>query len=460
MECFAMFHLHGCYIRIVFIVVCGFLLSEATLGNGPSGSQPSIQPAILADFNARVIGTAPAVGRNMAGRNAVTYEHPCLTEWGYAPNAENRKFVVVEPSRQAGPPPLLVYLHAAGGKAAGYAPKYGAMDKEFVLLSVECPDANGPEGWYGWNWAQKDLKAYADTYSPPEQRILATVEWVARKYAVDRNRIYMYGHSMGGSGTLGLGMARGDIFAAIWVGVPAHVDHLWFRMGFPELVAVAGSSPTIPVRQVSHPADYLRQISGVGRPDAPPLIDISSPTDMWSLNQECLVQAAQDGRHLMVFDWEPFGHTQIYDSANPAVLEFPWLQIRKDQAYPVFTHASTDGKYPGMRPKGDKEAGQINAYFRWESISDTPAALSMRLWLVDGKSLNTPIDSPASALVDLTPRRLQAFQITAGHTYRWRLTEADRVIASGSAVADEVGLLTVRQLEITRQRRKLVLERQ
>ena len=42
-----------------------------------------------------------------------------------------------------------------------------------------------------------------------EKRVLSTVEWVVAKFGIDRNRVYLNGISMGGSGSLGIGMIRG-----------------------------------------------------------------------------------------------------------------------------------------------------------------------------------------------------------------------------------------------------------
>jgi len=43
------------------------------------------------------------------------------------------------------------------------------------------------------------------------------------------------------------------------------------------------------------------------------------------------------------------------------------MEIRKNEAYPVFTRASTDQRPPWSNPPGKTdESGQINGYFRWK----------------------------------------------------------------------------------------------
>ncbi len=433
-----------------------FFLSFPVLAD----SAPASRPAIVADFDSTVVEETRA-----STWKVIKYEHEMLKDWGYPDGSPKKPFVVCLPNEKAEHPPMIVYLHGAGGKAYTSLPtKMYGFGPEFVSLSLDCEGPKGPEGWYGLFWAQNDRQKYATTLAPPEQRYLAEIEWVVRKYGIDRNRIYLWGHSMGGSGTLGLGMARGDIFAAIWAGVPAGVDHVWMRMGFPPLLARPRTTQPTSGRAVGSTSqmvpgpDYLRRISGIGLPDAPPVINFSSQTDGWANNQENFIQACHDGRHLLVFCWAPFGHTQNYETANPIALAYPWLSIRKDQAYPVFTDATSDQKYPGLNNKEGDQHGQINVYFRWKAVTDEPAKFQMDLWLADSKVTTRPVSIPESSTADITPRRLQKFKVEAGKSYAWRVAEGDKVLQSGKARPDEVGLLTIPRVTITAQARTLTIE--
>ena len=84
---------------------------------------------------------------------------------------------------------------------------------------------------------------------------------------------------------------------------------------------------------------------------APPyVVDFSSPVDHWSKGQEILINSMQKAKCPLVFAFGPFGHTADISSANIAAVEFPWLNINKDQSYPVFTHAvSTDQVFCRIR---------------------------------------------------------------------------------------------------------------
>ncbi len=456
--------------------VCGLLAGIMVLAGWPvsvpvSGQRSAVSvslgqtssalPAIAADFEAEIVSES-----QQGNRKVVRYEHEMLEAWGYPKGAPKRPFIVVEAATKTERPPLIVYLHGAGAKAEASIPtKIAGFGPEFYSLSLDCAEPRGYEGWYGWFAAAADRQKYAATYSPPEYRLLAEIEWIIRKHNIDRNRVYLWGHSMGGSGTLGLGMARGDIFAAIWAGVPAGIDHVWFRMGFPELEPLspvpspATDKPVGPTSRITHPPDYLRRISGGGLPDAPPIIDFSSQIDSWATNQENFIEACRDGRHLLVFCWAPFGHTQNYQTANPVALAYPWLSIRRDEAYPVFTDATSDQKYPGQWAKDGDQEGQINAYFRWQAVRDEPAKFQIELWLVaDGQGTTRPVSIPPASAADVTLRRLQKFKVQAGTSYAWRFTESEKVIQAGTVQADEIGLLTIPRLTITGTPRVLTIE--
>lgn len=388
-------------------------------------------------------------------RVAAGYGHPLLKEWGYY---TEQKFSVMEPAKASENPPMLVYLHSANGFDYPCVPDVGDIGPEFVLLFLNCGGAHGVDGWWGWDAVKKDPVKYATVYSLGENRILASIDWVARKYTVDRNRIYLCGHSMGGSGTLGIGMARGDIFAAIMAGVPAGVDHAWHRLGLPGRKPPKAGSPPDPDAPAADSVAQLRKVSAYGLPDPPVVLNFSSQTDSWSEGQEQLLKAMHDGRMMTVFCWAPFGHVHEYPTANPAALEFPWLQIRKDQAYPVFTNASTDQKFPGTYSKEPDQAGQINAYFRWKNLTDAPNKFQIELFLVDGKGLKKNMDVPVSSMADVTMRRLQKFKIMEGATYSWQVSQDGKSIQAGTARADEAVLLTVPRVTVTSRPAILTLE--
>ena len=276
--------------------------------------------------------------------------------------------------------------------------------------------------------------------------MLDTIEWVVTHYNIDRNRIYLCGTSMGGCGSLGLGLPNGNIFAAVRVNVPAGTGYASYRLG--------GLAPLPAIDAPPAQRDaWLQRVAAIK--DPPVLVDFSSQTDSWSATQPPLVTAAQVGRLPLVLSWGPFGHPTFasliakYPPCEVA-LAFPWLEIRKNEAYPVFTHASSDQRSPWLNgPAEYDDAGQINAYFRWKNGKDTPTGIALQIWLAHPTIKGTQIKMPDSSTTDITLRRLQQFKVQPGQTYSWQWTRENQMIASGEITPDAANLLTIPQLTVT-----------
>jgi len=297
------------------------------------------------------------------------------------------------------------------------------------VLYLDCRK-NRNDWWWGAHSIKGAPGKYADKYSPTEKRVLTSIEWAIRKYRIDRNRVYLSGISMGGSGSLGIGLCRGDIFAAVNVAVPAGVEHLEARL-------------------------FNKKV-----PDPPILVDFSAQNDRWCRGQERLVAYFKRNRLPLIFCWGPNGHRAEVDAYNSAAVEFPWRSIRRDRAYPVFANASTDQKFPGFRGAAGDQNGQINGFFRWRNIKDTPDEFVIELRLIKGSELKKQAEVPGRSTADVSLRRLQQFETEAKKPYRWRLVRAGKAVRSGKVEADETGLVTIEKLEITSVPANLVLERE
>jgi len=98
--------------------------------------------------------------------------------------------------------PLILFLHGAGERGndvwlvAKHGPPKIVRDKPdfpFIVVSPQCPS--------GQTWGN--------------EVVLALLDEVCAKCAVDKSRVYLTGLSMGGYGTWGLGVAHPEKFAAI-----------------------------------------------------------------------------------------------------------------------------------------------------------------------------------------------------------------------------------------------------
>ena len=218
-----------------------------------------------------------------------------------------------------------------------------------------------------------------------------------------------------------------------------------------------GGFPSAPAAEAS-PAErdaWTRCISGVGLPDPPIVVDFSAQNDNWSKTQPALLQAARAGHLPLVVSWGPFHHPTFTSPIAKfplcdVALAYPWLEIRRNEAYPVFTNASSDQRSPWLGQASTfDESGQINAYFRWKNQNDMPSYFEIQLWLAHPVVANPPLSMPVASTADITLRRLQHFRIQSGATYAWQFVRDGNPVSSGKVTPDAANLLTIPRVTLT-----------
>ena len=411
----------------------------------PAAALAAIAPlATLAAFAPVNTNTTTYVGRTLE-----YYHHGSDPAWHAENPQQEDAFAVMLP--KAGPragAPLYVVLHSAGHALQSCLDCvqhknnhdiYKAPD-DFYALYVDCR-ANSKTDWW-WGAKGKGLDE-----TPVEKRIVATVKWTIEKYGIDPNRVYLAGNSMGGSGTLGIGLRHGDLFAAIKANVPAGVEHCSNRMGF-----------------VGVPADDAEKSAfdkAVGSiPDPPVLVDYSAPNDQWSKGHETFFADLAKHRFAVLGFWGDFGHANadpVIAQHNDIIHAFAWTNLTRNAAYPVFTGASCDSKIDFIFGKGaTKQPGQINGFFRWKNVADTPDSVSVELRLVTAEELNSKFFTPpATAEADVALRRLQRFSVKPGEKAKWTFRTQE-----GEATIGADGLLVVGRLEISSEPAVLTVTKQ
>jgi len=393
-------------------------------------------------------------------REAWGYPAEASGEWAYVPGPEtgvaqqnHNCFYVVAPKNPRENAPLCVVLHSANRTAYDYL-GFACLGRQIenredpAKVMTNSPDdfyslylSSTNAEWWGWSQTRENRAKGINAPPPGELRALETIEWVAARYKIDRNRIYLCGVSMGGCGTLGIGMPHGEIFAAVRADVPAGTGYAAYRMGD------IAPEPAMDAPQTERDA-WLKRAAGVGLPDPPVVVDFSSQQDGWSATQPALVNAAQAGHLPLVLGWGPFGHVTFssliakYPLCDVA-LAYPWLEIRKNEAYPVFTHASSDQRCPWLNAPADYDgSGQMNAYFRWKNKEDAPSSFAMQLWIAH-PAVKDPPAMPDKATADITLRRLQQFKVQPGRSYVWQMIRDGHAIASGMTAPGPNDLLTI-----------------
>jgi predicted esterase len=162
------------------------------------------------------------------------------------------------------PYPLVVMLHGAmsnhrlalkrvfgktnlpgesDAEASRYFPEWD--DVQYIVVA---PYARGTMGYVGI----------------PEDDVIQVIEKCQKDFNIDRNRIYLTGLSMGGGGTLYLGMAYADLFAAIAPVCPAPPDEYFDiaenALNIPVSVHQGGADPVVRPEGTRRIVDELRNI--------------------------------------------------------------------------------------------------------------------------------------------------------------------------------------------------------
>ncbi len=391
------------------ILALGLLLAAATAAHTQEAGWPPVKQK-QSEFT---------------GRKLEVFRHGSRKEWGYA-EPQRDTFLLLHPTAARANAPLYVVLHSAGHdvhSCLACTDKVGNHDiyhapKDFFALYLDCR-ANKGDWWWGIN------KYPGPEVGPTEKRVVDTVRWVTRHYGLDENRVYLCGNSMGGSGTLGIGMRHGDLFAAVKANVPAGVNHVCSRMYFPPR--------TVP--------------ANVTIPDPPVVVVYSAQNDGWSRGHDTFVAGMNERKYALVLYWGPFGHANNHADimkVNDLINSFDWLGVKKNEAYPVFTNASTNDPLPWPNHLADKRAGQINAFFRWKNVRDTPDTFETTLFLVKPTEIKTRFRIPTEATADVSLRRLQKLRIAPGAMVRWTFGAS-----RGKAQADASGCVTLPRLKIT-----------
>jgi hypothetical protein len=427
--------------------------------------------------------------------------HPYLDPKGRATTA---RIVLPNGASATAKLPVRVFLHGFGGSPHAGAPVGG----QFRIYPHD------PDDTYWWG-----MKDPTGATAPPytARRVLHLLAWVLETQpGADRERVYIAGSSMGGAGaaTIGLLWARHFAFAE---GQLAQLIPRNHRPG-----RVATLEPLWGTREANLPdGTTLEDGRAVGvwdRLDLTRLVDESAeardqhlflkhgkddstihfgavvlPSPLTGRSAYAAFAAARVGLYAV---WDEGGHGDLDPVMGGGWWDGDWSRasdpkayLRRDRAFPAFTRSRADGDpgdgsgngkqpwsassgYAGDVPVvGDtgwsgEVAGAINRFLRWDTngVVDTLERFELPLFLVDGAGSAPPragyptkgdrYDGPTPLLVDVTPRRVRAFRCRPGEEIRWTFGAA-----SGRAIADARGEVTVVDVPVTATPTTLVLER-
>ncbi len=286
------------------------------------------------------------------------------------------------------------------------------------------------------------------------RRMLWSIEGVTENFRFDRNRVYLTGGSMGGMGTVGLGLRHPQLFAALEAHVPFTnparsqfygyrvLGEVWQDENWPQLPDGEGQT----LGQRLDDTAYVLSATA----DLPLLKFFNARQDKvidWTQIPE-FIRALGQARQPFICAWDNGGHTGQRPDVSSSFKEFDIYQIRRDRCVPALANASTaDDPGTGDPAEGDP-VGAINDDFRWEVEKDTAEELVLRLWRIPKSGKFAEV---TEATVDVTPRRRQAFLRPPGSQVTFKNLSANdgSVIQELQLTVEPTGLLTARQVRIS-----------
>ena len=335
-----------------------------------------------------------------------------------------------------------------------------------------------------------------------EQRVLRMLYDLERNPlgpAVDPERVYVVGQSMGASGALAFSERYPNVFAAAYASQPMtnFLTAGVTQFDWVALNSVLWGSPSLalPV-QISAPnhwADALQKYNGTSVWDWQDYIDNVSGNKLTSHlydevapigvifgTQDHIVSWATQGQptfidfnlgkrawggsvNAQIHQWQYYFGLPPSIGPDPSDMnKYTWipfwgLTVIKDETAPGLSNLSgDDAATPG---------GYSNQTILWSSSWDpwdiTPVDTA-EIWAMSFCSVakgSTECGSGIDQTVDITPRRLQHFVVTPDAIYHWQNMDikTNRVIAAGTVKADDHGLLVVPHFAVTATGNRLII---
>lgn len=345
--------------------------------------------------------------------------------------------------------PLLVQVHEWGGDFARMEDlaSYIPAQYEFVMLYFQFKPSteNETNWWFGTHWGGVcHMWAHEAVMKIVREVIGGSLVNSQFGASIDPNRVYLFGHSIGGTGVWQLGIRNPDVFAAIHA-------HSGFARFTPPVGPFEGQFVT---DIVGGPSEGITILDSVGTAYAArdysnlawwlsdyhdstfetPFINITAGTE------DETVPAASGGDLMRpVLDNQKRGfyyHRHSGGHSGVAFVQMNWMwNFRRNQSFLAFTNRGGYGIEPDQTvspwvSNGYASGGINNLYeFGWDpdTIIDQPGQYRVQL--------------TGSGTADVTLRRLQAFKVTAGATYHYWLESKSG--AGTTVTADANGLLTI-----------------
>lgn len=381
-----------------------------------------------------------------------------------------------------GPTSLLLPFHFRSGSLLDGI--YGTHTPGEWVLGLDDWLPNGQNTfWYGYSddyditspWPTPTNSGTVMDYTL--RRTEFTLDWTLRTFPIDTARVYSYGYSMGGAGSILAATHLGHRFAAV-MSVVGKADFSF--LADPD--STSQFNPGGPLRQVADAlwgpvgAGLPARAGGLGfeelnagwvatnRPERPiaPVFAFAGKLDVvtgWAENigyWNAMQQATRGG----AFHWAMHHHGESYPTLWAPIQDPRMLyRYRLDESFPAASHCECDGDPGDGNPADGDSSGTINGHLQWntygvDSLEHWSRVLELRS-LTTMSGLRVPPDSCA---MDITLRRVRRFLTDPFEqvTFEVRsISQGDRLAQSGVATADERGVVTLPAVKVFRQGSRL-----
>lgn len=343
--------------------------------------------------------------------------------------------------------PLMLLIHSAGGPETLPV----SIGDNFIVIAPNNSTSGFPhiyDWWYGYNSRIFDgnLKDGVNV-NYTENRLLYLLDWCKSKFRIDKNRIYLGGVSMGGTGSVSFGLRHPEIFAAVYANVPdtntgngTSIFESWFEGMWGKRSDAVKTNEGISVWDRLNMTQYVRS----HMEDLPFIKTISARDDVampWQQIPEFL-RALNDTRHGFISGWGKGGHNLPFEDRPMTVRRFDIYKLAKNISYPAFSNSSINDDPGNGGPDNGTTTGQMGGGFDWRILKDQSG-----IWSAEIKIC---ADGLTGAVTDITPRRLQKFKPEFGEEYEYTNTAKDGVILqSGKVTADKWNLITLPEIKIS-----------
>ena len=394
--------------------------------------------------------------------------------------------------------PVMLFLHGARTNRYGSVGKNPYPHCAYSLYPIDQSDT-----WYFGFARSHDYRRggvvgaddVIENYT--ERRVLRMIADLMRNPpgpAVDAQRVYVFGHSMGGSGTLGFVERYPNVFAAGYSGEPISnyrtagvtkgdwVANVSVKWGAPALnlpIHIAAPNGWAqPLQKYNGVGvwdwqNYLGNLTGEAVPGrdqdemAPFGVDhgINDDVILWPTQGQAFYPALAPVAR--VWSGAVTGATHEWSdflALPPSMAKLDghpfWnLQVKRDESLPALSHLSSNLSGPPDAPTTYNQTVKwSSSWDPWDGAPvDQAGRWEMSFCAVEPGS--TTCGGSATVGASITPRRLQHFKVQPGQRYDWenRRVSDHGLVASGTVTASADGLVTIPDFTITPSGNRLAL---